>query len=38
MPIQDMFWGAKFGQLTGAFGVRWMFNYQIDHARPGAQG
>ncbi len=32
MPIQDTFWGAKFGQLTDAFGVRWMFNYQIDHA------
>lgn len=32
MPIQDTFWGAKFGQLTDAFGVGWMFNYQIDHA------
>lgn len=23
---QDMFWGAKFGALTDAYGVRWMFN------------
>jgi len=21
-----MFWGAKFGALTDAYGVRWMFN------------
>jgi PhnB protein len=26
LPIQDTFWGAKFGMLTDAFGVRWMFN------------
>jgi PhnB protein len=26
VPIQDMFWGAKFGALTDAFGVKWMFN------------
>lgn len=25
-PLQDMFWGARFGLLTDAFGVRWMFN------------
>ena len=25
-PLQDMFWGAKFGTLTDAYGVRWMFN------------
>jgi PhnB protein len=31
MPVQDTFWGAKFGQLTDAFGVHWMFNYEIDH-------
>ena len=24
--VTDMFWGAKFGMLTDAFGVRWMFN------------
>jgi PhnB protein len=26
MPLQDTFWGATFGMLTDAFGVRWMFN------------
>ena len=26
MPLQDTFWGAKFGMLTDAFGVSWMFN------------
>ncbi|KYF65792.1 VOC family protein [Sorangium cellulosum] len=28
MPLQDTFWGAKFGSLTDAFGTRWMFNCQ----------
>ncbi len=31
MAVHDTFWGAKFGTITDAFGVRWMFNYQIDH-------
>jgi PhnB protein len=26
MPLQDTFWGATFGMLTDAFGIRWMFN------------
>jgi PhnB protein len=26
MPLQDTFWGATFGTLTDAFGIRWMFN------------
>jgi PhnB protein len=26
MPLQDTFWGARFGMLTDSFGVRWMFN------------
>jgi PhnB protein len=26
MPLQDTFWGAKFGMLTDAFGINWMFN------------
>jgi PhnB protein len=25
LPIQDAFWGAKFGMLTDVFGVQWMF-------------
>lgn len=28
MPLQDTFWGAKFGMLTDAFGIRWMFNHE----------
>jgi PhnB protein len=36
MPVQDTFWGAKFGMLTDRFGVRWMFNCMLakEAARP----
>lgn len=27
MPLQDTFWGAKFGMCTDKFGVKWMFNH-----------
>jgi PhnB protein len=27
MPLQDTFWGAKFGMCTDKFGVNWMFNW-----------
>jgi PhnB protein len=27
MPLQDTFWGARFGMLTDQFGVQWMFNF-----------
>lgn len=30
MPLQDMFWGARFGMLTDEFGVQWMFNCAIE--------
>lgn len=26
MPLQDTFWGAKFGMLTDKFGINWMLN------------
>lgn len=26
MPLQDTFWGAKFGMLVDKFGINWMFN------------
>jgi len=29
MPLQDTFWGAKFGMLTDAFGIKWMFNCEL---------
>ena len=32
MPMQDTFWGAKFGMLTDAFGIHWMFNCQVKKA------
>ena len=32
MPLQDTFWAARFGLLTDAFGVRWMFNCEIEKA------
>jgi len=29
MPMQDTFWGAKFGMLTDAHGIHWMFNCEV---------
>jgi PhnB protein len=29
MPMQDTFWGAKFGMLTDAHGIHWMFNCAV---------
>jgi PhnB protein len=28
MPLQDTFWGARFGMLTDRFGINWMFNFE----------
>jgi PhnB protein len=28
MPLQDTFWGARFGMLTDQFGLNWMFNFE----------
>ena len=30
MPLQDTFWGARFGMLTDKYGVNWMFNYDLE--------
>lgn len=27
MPLQDTFWGARFGMAKDKFGIHWMFNY-----------
>jgi len=27
MPLQDTFWGAKFGMCCDKFGINWMFNF-----------
>lgn len=29
MPLQDTFWGARFGMLTDKYGVSWMFNQEL---------
>lgn len=29
MPLNDTFWGAKFGMLTDAYGINWMFNCEL---------
>ena len=26
MPLQDTFWGARFGMCTDKYGINWMFN------------
>lgn len=31
-PLVDTFWGAKFGMLTDAYGVSWMFNCELEKA------
>ncbi len=28
MPLQDQFWGARFGMVTDRFGIQWMFNFE----------
>ena len=27
-PLQEMFWGAIYGDLTDKYGIKWMVNYQ----------
>jgi PhnB protein len=29
MPLQDTFWGARFGMCVDKFGINWMFNHQL---------
>jgi len=33
MPLQDTFWGARFGMLADKFGVQWMFNCELPKQR-----
>lgn len=30
MPLQDTFWGARFGMLTDKYGINWMFNHDYE--------
>ena len=32
MPLQDTFWGARFGMFTDKFGIQWMFNCNISNS------
>jgi PhnB protein len=32
LPVHDAFWGAKFGMLTDAFGIRWMLHCEAKKA------
>jgi PhnB protein len=29
MPLENTFWGARFGMLTDKFGINWMFNCDL---------
>lgn len=29
MPLNDTFWGARFGMLSDAYGINWMFNCDL---------
>ena len=29
MPLQDTFWGSKFGMLIDKFGINWMMNCEL---------
>jgi PhnB protein len=28
MPVQDTFWGARFGMVSDQFGINWMFSFE----------
>ena len=28
-PLENMFWGARFGMLQDKFGINWMFNFDL---------
>lgn len=30
LPLQDTFWGARFGKITDRFGIRWMFSCDLN--------
>lgn len=34
MPLNDTFWGARFGMLTDRFGVNWMLNWDKPGQKP----
>ena len=34
MPLEDTFWGARFGMFTDKFGIHWMMNCQLSERTP----
>ena len=34
MPVQDMFWGARYGQFLDPFGHNWGINQQLKEQTP----
>ena len=34
MPLQDMFWGARYGQILDPFGHNWGINQQLQEQTP----
>lgn len=30
MPVEDTFWGARFGMVTDRFGINWMLNFDYE--------
>lgn len=32
MPLQETFWGARFGMLTDKFGIQWMINQDLNQS------
>ena len=34
MPVQDMFWGARYGQILDPFGHNWGINQQLQEQTP----
>ena len=34
MPLQDMFWGARYGQILDPFGHAWGINQQLQELSP----
>lgn len=34
MPVADMFWGARYGQVLDPYGHLWEFNQQVENRTP----
>jgi hypothetical protein len=34
MPVEDMFWGARYGKIVDPFGHEWGINQQVQEQSP----